>query len=44
MAGEPNRLLVTAATFPPTKRSLSRERELPKRSDLVEYNYAVAGQ
>jgi hypothetical protein len=38
------RLLATAATFPPAKRALSGDREMPKRSELVDYNYAVAGQ
>ncbi|KAK6066877.1 inositol polyphosphate kinase [Seiridium cupressi] len=37
------RLLAAAATFPQTKRALSGDREMPKRSELVDYNYAVAG-
>jgi hypothetical protein len=37
-------LRAMAATFPPTKRALSGDREMPKRSELVDYNYAVAGQ
>lgn len=38
------KLLAAAATFPQTKRALSGDREMPKRSELVDYNYAVAGQ
>jgi hypothetical protein len=44
MIGDVNRMLIPAATFPPAKRALSRDREMPKRSELVDYNYAVAGQ
>lgn len=43
MAAEPHKMLAPAATFPSTKRAKSREREMPKRSELVDYNYAVAG-
>ncbi|ETS82323.1 hypothetical protein PFICI_04199 [Pestalotiopsis fici W106-1] len=44
MNGEPSPgLLATAATFPQMKRALSGDREMPKRSELVDYNYAVAG-
>ncbi|KAH8680523.1 inositol polyphosphate kinase-domain-containing protein [Xylariales sp. PMI_506] len=40
---EPQKLLAPAATFPPaTKRSRSRDR-MPEHSELVDYNYAVAG-
>ncbi|KAK8079447.1 inositol polyphosphate kinase-domain-containing protein [Apiospora hydei] len=41
-AGSPKKL-ATSATFPPVKRGKSRERDMPKQSDLVDYNYAVAG-
>lgn len=45
MNGEPSPgLLATAATFPQMKRALSGDREMPKRSELIDYNYAVAGQ
>ncbi|KAK7981369.1 hypothetical protein PG988_003607 [Apiospora saccharicola] len=41
-AGSPKKLS-TSATFPAPKRGLSRERDIPKQSELVDYNYAVAG-
>ncbi|KAF3007291.1 hypothetical protein E8E14_002553 [Neopestalotiopsis sp. 37M] len=51
MTGEPTpRPLATAATFPQMaqtqnqkKRGVSGDREMPKRSELIDYNYAVAG-
>lgn len=44
MKGDSPKMLAPAATFPQTKRALSRDREIPKKDDLVKYNYAVAGQ
>jgi hypothetical protein len=52
MTGEPTpRPLAAAATFPQMaqtqnqkKRGVSGDREMPKRSELIDYNYAVAGQ
>ncbi|KAK8011689.1 transcriptional regulator ARG82 [Apiospora arundinis] len=38
-AGSPKRL-ATSATFPPAKRGKSRDRDMPKQKDLVDYNYA----
>lgn len=45
MVGDPKKALAPAATFPPARRTPSRDRrEIPKHSELVDYNYAVAGQ
>ena len=42
MSADPYKPLASAATFPSNRSPSSRD--LPKEHELVEYNFAVAGQ